>query len=65
MGCLYLGIAYDQLRQREALKAVIKIIVQSEKLPNLISINNNWKGKNFLKKLGLEFKSPDEIDFEQ
>lgn len=65
VGCVYLVVSYDRIREREALKAVIKIIVQSEKLPNLISINDNWKGKRFLKKLGFELKSPDEIDFEQ
>lgn len=65
MGFLYLGVAYDQLRQREALKAVIKIITQSEKLPNLLSINDDWAGKELLKKLGIEFKSLEEIDFEQ
>lgn len=65
MGFLYLGVAYDQLRQREALKSVIKIIIQSEKLPNLVSINDDWVGKELLKKLGIEFKSLEEIDFEQ
>ena len=65
MGCLYLGIAYDQLREREALKAVIKIIIQSEKFPSLIRINDNWSGKELLNKLGFEFKSLDEINFEQ
>lgn len=65
MGVLYLAVAYDQLRQREALKAVIKIITQSEKLPNLVSINDDWTGKELLKKLGIKFKSLEEIDFEQ
>lgn len=65
IGCFYIGIAYDQIRQREALKAVIKIIVQSDKLPHLININDNWKGKDFLKRLGFKFKSLDEINFEQ
>ena len=65
MGCLYLVVAYDQLREREALKAVIKIIIQSENFPNLISINDSWRGKELLNKLGFKFKSLDEINFEQ
>ncbi|WP_261863301.1 hypothetical protein [Psychrobacter sp. JCM 18900] len=65
IGFVYLAVAYDQIKEREALKAVIKILLQSEKTPNLISINDNWKGKDFLKRLGFKFKSLDEINFEQ
>ncbi|TXD96525.1 hypothetical protein ES754_10330 [Psychrobacter frigidicola] len=64
MGLVYLTVAFDQLKKQEALKTVIKIITQSEKLPNLISVDENWRGKDFFKKLGFKFKSPDEINFE-
>ena len=65
MGFVYLAVAYDRLKEREALKAVIKIINQSNKLPNMININDDWTGKELLKKLGVNFKSLDEINFEQ
>lgn len=65
MGLVYLVVAFDQLKKQEALKTVIKMIIQSEKLPNLISINDNWRGRKFLENFGIEFKPLDEIDFEQ